>query len=70
MCVRASYGANTKERDALAFTETLNTHRVQRKNHRVKAAERDTKKARAATARACYENDLTKRRAELRAAFT
>jgi hypothetical protein len=28
------------QRDALAFTtETLNTHRVERKNHRVKAAE-------------------------------
>jgi hypothetical protein len=59
------------QRDSLALTERNPKHSpLKGKNHRVKAAERDTKKARAATARACYENDLTKRRAELRAAFT
>ena len=40
VCVRASSTVRTRKRDALAFLETLNTHRVkQRKNHRVKAAE-------------------------------
>jgi hypothetical protein len=59
------------QRDSLALTERNPKHSpLKGKNHRVKAAERDTKKARAATARACYENDLTKRIAELYAAFT
>ena len=71
VCVRASSPVRTASAKRFTrFHRNPKHSHLKGKNHCVKAAERDTKKARAATARACYENDLTKRRAELRAAFT